>query len=230
MLVFVLAVVLGSFTNVIWALKEFGALPFIFVLIVVQAFLIINLKSFVPADELDKYETAMMLYMILTGLFLGLAGKIATMKNKNVPFFSGSLISGFTKFGLAFFIIFGFMKLFVTPFTVEKTGIGTEFIFFIFVVAVSEEFIFRYGLPKAVLTFLRGNAVSSPAGVETGVAMIGSSFAFALFHASVYQFSLSSMMFAFIMGMVFYVVAVKGGVEYAMGIHAAYNLCVAGVI
>lgn len=222
--------VYGNFTNVIYGIREVGALPFVIFLIVIQLFLLVNINSFVPASQVDKYKTALMSYMILTAFFVGLTQRKDSFERKGLPFFSDSFVKGLTKFLIGFLAIWVVFGAFLNPSHASGDKIGSEFIFFTLVVAVSEELIFRYGLPRFFYIFMRGNSVSSPKGVESGTAMVLSNVFFAVFHSTVYHFDATSIMYAFVAGLLLYGVASKFGIEYSMGAHASYNLIVGGVI
>ena len=222
--------VFGSFKNVLFSVKEVGAIPFVIFLIIIQFFLLINIQSFVPASQVDKYRTAIMSYMILTIFFVGFTEKKDMFRGENLPFFSDTLVKGVTKFLFGFLVIWVVFGAFMNPSHASGDKIGSEFIFFTLIVAVSEELIFRYGLPRYFYVFMRGNNVTSPKGVESGTAMVLSNVFFAIFHSTVYHFDPSSIMYAFIAGLLLYAVASKFGIEYSMGAHASYNLIVGGVI
>ena len=94
--------VFGSFKNVLFSVKEVGAIPFVIFLIIIQFFLLINIQSFVPASQVDKYRTAIMSYMILTIFFVGFTEKKDMFRGENLPFFRTLLLKELRSFFSAF--------------------------------------------------------------------------------------------------------------------------------
>ena len=182
-------------------------------IILIEAFMLISIKLFFPQDT-DKWQTIIMIYLILNVLFFALpdlkSSMFGTPLRKALPkfllFFFGTLIILLPLSGLL--LNANYLKL-----NLGNLPIGLIFLQ-VFVVAFSEESIFRDVL---------GNRIGQ----------IFSSILFALFHYVVYMGNIISMFIAFGAGMLFFFIKNKfgHGIDSTpnIAVHAAINLHLLGI-
>ena len=86
------------------------------------------------------------------------------------------------------------------------------------IVSASEEIVFRGVIFRFLYQYNRY------------IGWFGSSLAFSLFHFAVYQGNISSLVFAFIMGLILVICADRWNLGVAMAIHWAWNIFILGAI
>ena len=211
-----LAKIRGTFTT---AFHRFSMLPFLFLLILINLFFFINGRSFFPNWD-ATYGQLIMVYLIMALVFVLWAGRRTESQLKK-PLKTS--IFGFTVCFIATYIVLlllsatGLIKTYLLP----QELLWQTVIIQICVVATAEELMFR-----GVLLDIFGVVLSSAL--------------FAVWHSYAYQvvfyefswetFNWPALLFAFIMGIIFALIAKRKelGLAGSIGAHAAYNLVVVG--
>jgi len=166
-------------------------------------FLLVNSSAIAPVGEAEKFQTILIVYLLLMVAFLSLVPRIPSLHvpfNQAVLWWVGGFVAtvfvmtgiqGVTGFGLA-----------VPTYAVGAAGylIVTHAI----VVSASEEIIFRGALPKLITPLLAAGA-------------------FAIFHAAAYALDPMGILIAFIAGLFFWVLTVRFSIWLAIGVHGGYN-------
>lgn len=176
--------------------------------VIIQMMLYVNAGAIFPEPYVEQAKQIILLYMIMTFAFTLVTRYIPPEMTRP---FAPELMTFF----VSFFIFAGL--LYALPlntgshiFQIETIKIALPFmLLFAFVVAYTEELIFRGVLPKFLTR-------------------IGSNLLFAVFHWYAYAGNIYSILIAFIFGMVFSLVAEKFGLMSAVGMHTAWNLKILG--
>lgn len=197
--------------------------PFVLFLLIAQFWLLANLQLFVPGDSFDRFQTAMIVYLVMTTAFLAMS------RQWQISTISSNPSEGFVKFFGGFLVAWMVLTLGKGELALSG-GIGPNLIFFLLVVAVSEELIFRGLMPEVLASIYKGNGYATSPLESKAAAWIFSSAIFAFFHAAVYNGNASSIIFAFLAGLAFSTITSKAGLESSMGVHAAWNLVIGGVL
>ncbi len=194
-------------------------LPFIFVLVAIEVYFWLNGNAHFDNWDVD-YADTILIYLAMTLIFLFWSGK-QTQNEMRTPL--RIAMPAFTMFFIGTYMVLFMMKLggLVSTQTIDPSTFWQVVIFQVCVVACAEELMFR----GVVLEL-------------TGVVM--SAILFAAWHAWAYglryydfsweTFNFGPVIFAFVMGLVLALIArqKKFGLVATIGIHAAYNLFVAG--
>ncbi len=184
---------------------------------ILQLFLYVNAPLIFPEPYVPKVQSIILLYMIVNFGFSFLYFYIPNIKAPLVP---RDVTKPFWEqliwFFVSFFIFASLLKAIPLPnsshiFQIEQTlKIALPFmILFSFVVAYTEELVFRGILPR-ILTD------------------IGSNILFGLFHFYAYQGNMYSILIAIIFGFIFSIIRDKLGLMGAVGMHTAWNLKIMG--
>lgn len=199
--------------------KRLAKFPFIFILILLEIYFLINGAAHF-ADWDATYGQLIMIYLLMTIVFLFWSTKETQervkvpLKNAAVPFFMFFVL---TYIALLCLSLVGIIKAYPLP----KELFWQTVIIQVCVVATAEELMFR-----GVLLDLTGIVISSAL--------------FAFWHAYSYgviYYALSwetlnwgGLLFAFIMGIIFALIARKKewGLPGAIASHAAYNITITG--
>lgn len=198
--------------------RRVSTLPFIFILIGIELYFFVNGKAHFPNWD-STYGNLIMIYLIMTILFLAWA-RGYTKAQLNRPLKDSAI--GFVLFFILTYVIL-FALSFAGTFTIDPLSkdLFWQTIFIqVCVVATSEELMFRGVLLE-----------------HTGIFI--SSVLFALWHSYAYQIkwydlsieniNLLPVIFAFVMGVVLaYIARSKWGLAGSIGVHACYNLFLAG--
>lgn len=192
------------------------------IVVIIQMMLYVNAGAIFPQPYVEQAKSIILLYMIMTFAFTLVTRYIPPEATKPfIPELMTFFVSFFIFAGLLYALplqtgshIFGSWNQ-IKPvggviFQIETIKIALPFmLLFAFVVAYTEELIFRGVLPKFLTT-------------------IGSNLLFAVFHWYAYSGNLVSILIAFIFGMIFSFVAEKFGLMSAVGMHTAWNLKILG--
>ena len=171
------------------------------------AFMLINSSIIVPDAEIAKFELTLIVYMVFLALFQRYINAPGFKMNLNKA--SIWFVGGFAVTTLA---MVGLQNLpFESASTYAVTAPFYLIISHVFIVAYSEEMIFRGALPNIITPI--------PAAV-----------AFSLFHVSAYGGNILSLVVAFVAGMLFYVIMRYTNIWTVIGVHSAYNCAVLGVL
>jgi membrane protease YdiL (CAAX protease family) len=171
--------------------------------------LYVNAGAIFPKEYVPKVQSIMLLYMIMTFAFSIATNYLPPEVHK--PFLP-ELLSFFVFFFVFAGILYGLpIQTASHIFQISETiKIALPFmVLFAFVVAYTEELIFRGILPK----FLT---------------VIGSNLLFGIFHWYAYSGDIYSILIATIFGFVFSFVAERFGLMSAVGMHTAWNLRILG--
>ena len=197
--------------------RRFSVMPFIFILIGLELYFYINGPAHFP-DWNSTFGQIIPVYVLMTVFFLvwasaGTRKELRRPLNQSAPWF------------VIFFIITYILMFFAVAIGIFHATSMTSNLFWptvilqICVVATSEELMFRGVI------------------LEVTRSVIISSILFAVWHGYAYGFlyyagvfNWGAMVFAFVMGVILALVTRKYGLPAAIGIHAAYNLTVAGVL
>jgi len=186
--------------------------PIILITVVIQAFLLVNGET-IFGSSWSAYEPALVTYVLLDSLFLALA------LSKVIPFAEISIWDAIPVFAVTF-LISGYLlqALFrVAPITISVNNFIIDFIFQIFVVAFTEEMLFRGILLQYTGPIIQG-------------------ILFGLFHVTSYYMitgiDWSAILVAIVMGILFgYIVQyfqkmhLSGtGLTITWAIHSAWNI------
>jgi membrane protease YdiL (CAAX protease family) len=188
------------------------AVPVLIFAILVQAFLLIN-GQLIFGSAWNGYQNILMLYVALDAIFLGLA------VTSGIPYMEIDIWNAIIIFIIVFLIsAFSLSALFrIAPITISVNNIVLDFIFQIFVIAYTEELLFRGLLLQYIGPIWQG-------------------IAFGVFHLTSYYTPLginwTSIVVAIIMGIIFgYVVKYFDtlkkpgiGITITWAIHSAWNL------
>lgn len=198
--------------------------------IVVQLFFLVDGSVLFPSYwQSQGWSTWMPIYLALTFGALALSTFIAGpggAASPRGPFGDpfGILPLAAVLFTLGFlmsFALFQFPPLRL-PLSIPKGDAVATAAFTIFVVGFTEELLFRWVLLQFLLPF--GEII----------AIVGSSGAWAAFHFAAYGEQPSSILFIFIMGLglgaLFLITRKLGGIGLTWGVHAGWNLGVAGAL
>lgn len=179
------------------------------IVVIIQMLLYVNAGAIFPKPYVEQAKSIILLYMIMTFAF--------TMITRFIPpDVQRPFIPELANFFITFFIFAGI--LYALPIGRESAifqiqdaiKIALPFmVLFAFVVAYTEELIFRGVLPK----FLTD---------------IGANILFAIFHFYAYGGNIYAMGVAFIFGMIFALVRNYFGLMGATGMHTAWNLRILG--
>jgi len=183
-------------------------LPLTIWMFIALAFMFVNASAFVPQGEMERFRSVMTIYMIMLLLFLPYAKKAVGYQlnlNKAIAYLAGGFV-------ITVFVMTAFRA--VIPALAGQTYVVGAPIYFlvlhIFVVAFSEEMIFRGALSTLITPI--------PAAVAFGV-----------FHVSAYGGSISSIFVAIVAGLVFFVIMKKTNIWAAIGVHAGWNSVMLGI-
>lgn len=188
--------------------RSLFALPFSVWLLLFQTFMLVNITIFFPPETSENARFVILTYMVFT-----LAG--LTVFGKTPPWFAMP-----TEHALRYFVV-GLLGTTLILSTIGA-GAGLEFLlpwstydpvrqnlalvfFQAFVVATSEELVFRGILPQ-FLGWLPAQVV------------------FGLFHFVAYGGDWSGILFATLAGTLFYLIARHTSIYTAMGVHTAWNI------
>ena len=186
--------------------KAIRKTPFYVWLLLAQAALLVNASVIAPAEEVGRFQTVLLVYMVLTTAFLALTPKQPWMRanlNQAVAWFTGGFVGG-----VLLLTSFQALPRFFGALSVSGPVYLT--LTHALVVAVSEEWIFRGFLP-ALITVI-------PAQIAFGV-----------FHFAAYGGNWWAMLIAIVAGFLFYAIARYTNIWTAIGIHAAYNTVILGI-
>jgi len=201
----------NSYTN-------FGKIPFIFVLIVIELYFFINGEAHFP-EWSSTYGNLITVYILMTLFFL-LWSRRGVDQQIDRPF-SQSII-WFVFFFIGTYVLMLFASIFglFQTTSIPSSLFWPTVIIQVCVVATSEELMFR--------------------GVMLDwVGVIWSSVAFAVFHGWAYgmiyyqgQYSWGAMAFAFVMGLILAMIAKnkEWGLAATISIHGCYNLFITGAM
>lgn len=191
-----------------------ATVPVLVIAIIIQAFLLVN-GQLLFGSAWSGYETVLLLYMSLDAVFLALAFT-STLPFLDIDVFNATII-----FTIVFLVsAFTFSSFFrLVPITVSVNNIILDFVFQIFVVAYTEELLFR-GL---LLNY---------------IGVIPQGILFGLFHLTSYYtpagINWASIIVAMILGIAFgYIVkyfnSIKQpgiGITITWALHAAWNIAI----
>lgn len=167
-------------------------------------FLLVNVSVIAPAGEVERFQTLLIVYLLLMVAFLGL---VPRMPSLHVPFNQAVLwwVGGFVA---TMFVMTGVQAIQGLGLAVPTYAIGAAGYLIVthaIVVSASEEIIFRAALPKLIGPLLAAGA-------------------FAIFHAAAYALDPMGILIAFIAGLFFWVLTVKFSIFLAIGVHGGYNI------
>ena len=191
----------------LFSLGALRKIPFFVWLLLLQAFLLVNAPAIAPPNSVDTTRSALIVYMLMTATLMPLVPRQAWMKvglNESIAFFVGGLVVGS-------FVFAAFRELVTGVFSLSLSGPLYLLVLHVFVVATSEEIIFR-GLLPVIIT---------PALAQVF---------FGFFHFYAYGGSLIGIFIAIIAGFIFYAITRYLNIWAAVGIHAAYNATVLGIL
>jgi membrane protease YdiL (CAAX protease family) len=188
------------------------AVPVLIFAILVQAFLLIN-GQLIFGSAWNGYQNILMIYVALDAVFLGLA------VTSGIPYMEIDIWNAIIIFIIVFLIsAFSLSALFrIAPITISINNIVLDFVFQIFVIAYTEELLFRGLLLQYIGPIWQG-------------------IAFGVFHLTSYYTPLGinwiSIVVAIVMGIIFgYVVKYFDtlkkpgiGITITWAIHSAWNL------
>jgi hypothetical protein len=180
-------------------IQQLRRIPTFVWLLLAQAWLLINVGALLPPEEASRYQIMILVYITLTLGFVGLTkGKIPflePMPRALLGFTAGFVLSIFA------------LKALEIPLTAGILTVAPLYllVFNGAVIAASEEVIFRACLPK----------LTGPIFAQ-GI--------FAVFHWAAYGGAIMWIGFAFVAGLVFFAIAVRLGLSWAIGIHTGWNL------
>jgi len=187
-------------------------IKFSIVILILQAFLLVNAPLFVKEASVQNYRFLIMTYM---ALLIGFEAFVEEGAFKDQPIGNGLLWFGIGLVGTTLiFTSGGYISRTVEvfqAFTMSKDAPLMLLITQGVVVASVEEKVFRDYLVQAL-------------------GIIPSQLAFGVFHAAAYGLALQSIAIAVIAGFVFYILAKYTSLWTAVGAHAAFNLYALGVI
>ena len=179
------------------------------VVVIIQMFLYVNAGAIFPEKYVEQARNIILLYMVMTFAFTIVTNYIPSEVKR--PFTEELLM-----FFVSFFLFAGVLSAIPIStgahvFQINETvKIALPFmLLFAFVVAYTEELIFRGVLPK----FL-------------GVVL--SNVLFGVFHWYAYHGNIYSILIATVFGFIFSFVAEKFGLMGAVGMHTAWNLKILG--
>ena len=180
------------------------------IVVIIQMFLYVNAGAIFPEQYVEQARNIILLYMVMTFAF--------TIVTNYIP---SEVKRPFTEELLMFFVSFFLFAGVLSAIPISSSGahmfqineavkIALPFmLLFAFVVAYTEELIFRGVLPK----FL-------------GVVL--SNVLFGVFHWYAYHGNIYSILIATMFGFIFSFVAEKFGLMGAVGMHTAWNLKILG--
>ena len=208
------------FTKILGSLTKFSSkITLVVFLLITQFFFLINGKALFPDQWSDSWQTITLIYFVGTFLFLGIG-----LSNKNIrQQTSIPLTQAILYFSLAFLITWavmiglGISGTLYYPKLPRGNALFT-LVFTVFVVAPSEEIIFRSVIPNLL-----------PFKVDLH-AFIVSSIIFAIFHYAAYQANIYFMVIAFFISMIWFYANKYTSLATSIGSHAAYNAAVSGAI
>lgn len=192
------------------------------ILALVNLFLLFNVGAFVPADQVGKYQNLIIVYslaLVIARVFIPGRAKFTQERDIGLNiflFFLGLVlttlflkgIQNLPNFGISTYIEFAAGSVGAIALIQAVTQVS--------IVAYVEEYIFRGMLPKYIPGF---------------VGIVLSQLAFGFFHYFAYAGSLGTIFIAVIAGFVFYGAArLSNSLYLAVGMHAAYNLVLMGVV
>lgn len=166
-------------------------------------FLLVNASVIAPAGEVERFQTLLIVYLLLMVAFLGLVPRIPGL---HVPFNQAVLwwVGGFVATVFVMTGIQGISGLGLAVPTYAVGAAGYLIVMHAIVVASAEEIIFRGVLPKLITPILAAGA-------------------FAIFHAAAYALDPMGIIIAFIAGLFFWVLTVRFSIFLAIGVHGGYN-------
>ena len=200
-----------------------GKVPISFIVVIMQTFMYVNAPSIFGKFATQAKEI-ILLYMVMTFSFsilslftFGSSQRQQLKGAMNKPFLSSLL-----NFFISFFISMGIFYLLPMPITgsifkplsIMQSEVITflpYMLLFAFVIAYTEELVFRQIVPQYIGRYMS-------AGV------------FALFHWYAYSGGISSLIFAFGMGLILDIIFEKAGLSASTGVHASWNLALLGAI
>ena len=185
---------------------QFKRIPFFVWLLLANAFLLISAPAIAPPDQIGRFQTALIVYMLLTTAFMTLVPRQPWMRvnlNQAVVWFVGGFI--------ATVILLTSIREIPHFFTsMQLTGPVFLTAFHAIVVATNETWIFQGFLPILV-----GPLISCAA--------------FSIFHYAAYGGAWPALLTAFIAGLLFYFIAKYVNIWLAVSIHAGYNVVLLGI-
>lgn len=213
--------IINSLNKSVVSFEKIGTIPIIWILILCQFVFLIVLRPLFPEYWEAGWLTVVMIYILMTIVFLYLQNKIPSeYRPRNASLQETMVFYPITFLGMyiALYALkqFGY---FAEP-QIPQLALVTNCLLHIFIVAPSEEIMFRGAIYHTLKWKTKSIAIS----------MIITSLLFAFFHIGVYgTFGLGSIMLlltAFMMSILFCVLTDKVGLIVAMACHACWN-CVA---
>ena len=119
------------------------------------------------------------------------------------------------------YALFGYVLKYQWP-QISKPEAWAMSLFTIFLVAPCEELIFRGIIPGIVKLYEPFKKIP--------IFLIGSQGVFAIFHVAAYGGVSAAMIPTFILGIILVYAAQKYSLYFTMGCHAAYNMCLLGIM
>lgn len=208
-------------------LNDFGNFPFIFVFIAIILFFLITGSSFFPEWD-SSFNSIITTYLIMMVVFMYWARKDTR------TFLKMPLKNGLIGFTIGLFVTVLLMNVLISLKVMSSPSLPQEIfwstvILHMFVVAPVEEVIFR-----GIWLEYTGVLISS----ILFAAWHMYSYGFIWYEGGWSSFNWSAMIIAFIIGMILALIVqrskditdkrIKLGIPCAVGIHAAYNLCILG--
>jgi len=189
-----------------FSFAQFKRVPFFIWLLLANAFLLVSAPAIAPPDQVEHFQTALIVYMLLTTAFMSLVPRQPWMKvnlNQAIIWFTG----GFIVTVILLTSIREIPRFFAS---MQLTGPVFLTVFHAIVVATNETWIFQGFLPILV-----GPLISCAA--------------FSIFHFAAYGGAWPALATAFIAGLLFYFIARRFNIWLAVSIHAAYNVVILGI-
>jgi membrane protease YdiL (CAAX protease family) len=206
--------------------RTFTQLPFIFILIIVAIFVMINGKSLF--EEWDaNYTNVILIYLVMLGSFLLWAGPRVEKQIKTPlqtairPFLLGFIVTFFVMLALIY------SKIFSPP--AFNPGIFWQTVILQFcVVATAEELMFR----GVMLDFFSKKSPIFGIAFSSFLFMIWHSVAYSIlwYKLSLGDINIYSLAIAFLFGIIMCLVVRKYGLMAAISGHATYNLAILGLL
>jgi len=188
--------------------KSVFKLPFSVWLLILQTFMLVNTEAFFPGDVAENARFVILTYMVFTLAGLTVFGKIPGWFTLPAEIALRHFVLGLLVTSATLMVFFSPAALqFIFPYaTYDPVRTNLALVFFqAFVVATSEELVFRGVLP----TFL---------------GWLPAQFLFGLFHFVAYGGDWSAILFATAAGILFYAIASSVSIYTAMGGHTAGNI------
>jgi len=179
-------------------------IPMLVWIFLALGFLLVNSSVIAPVGEGERFQTILIVYLLLMVAFLSLVPRIPGL---HIPFNNAVLwwVGGFVATMFVMTGVQGISGLGLAVPTYAVGAAGYLIITHAIVVSASEEIIFRGALPKLISPLLAAGA-------------------FAIFHAAAYALDPMGIIIAFIAGLFFWVLTVRFSIFLAIGCHGGYNV------